>query len=86
MGQVLIRSLDDEVIAAYRAAAVANDRSLEAELREALKRAKPIGAGDRRALAMQVRDLLPANVSGEDGADIIRRYRDTNGDRDTDRS
>ena len=86
MGQVLIRSLDDEVIAAYRAAAVANDRSLEAELREALKRAKPVGAGDRRALAMQVRDLLPANVSGEDGTDIIRRYRDTNGDREPDHS
>ena len=86
MGQVLIRSLDDDVIAAYRAAAVANDRSLEAELREALKRAKPVGAGDRRALAMQVRDLLPKDVPGEDGADIIRRYRDTNGDREPDRS
>jgi plasmid stability protein len=86
MGQVLIRSLDDDVIAAYRAAAVANDRSLEAELREALKRAKPIGAGDRRALAMQVRDLLPKDVPGEDGADIIRRYRDTIGDSEPDRS
>jgi len=86
MGQVLIRSLDDEVIAAYRAAAVANDRSLEAELREALKRAKPIGAGDRRALAMQVRNLLPANLSGEDGTDIIRRYRDMNGDSESDHS
>ena len=86
MGQVLIRSLDDDVIAAYRAAAVANDRSLEAELREALKRAKPVDVGDRRALAMQVRALLPVNIPGEDGADIIRRYRDTNGDQEPDRS
>jgi len=84
MGQVLIRSLDDAVIAAYRAAAAANDRSLEAELREALKRAKPIGAGDRRALAMQVRAMLPERIPGVEGAEIIRWYRDTSGGREPD--
>ena len=36
MGQVLIRNLDDEVIAAYREAAKRNKRSLEAELRAQL--------------------------------------------------
>jgi plasmid stability protein len=42
MGQVLIRNLDDEVIAAYRELAIRNQRSLEAELREALTRGTPM--------------------------------------------
>lgn len=43
MGQVLIRRLDDETIDAYREAAHRNGRSLEAELREALRTMRPIG-------------------------------------------
>ncbi|HZG09289.1 MAG TPA: hypothetical protein VEZ70_09960 [Allosphingosinicella sp.] len=41
MAQALIRNIDDDVLAAYREAAEANKRSLEAELREALRRAMP---------------------------------------------
>ncbi len=41
MGQVLIRNLDDDVIAAYREAAARNQRSLEAELRDLLTRFRP---------------------------------------------
>ena len=39
MGQVLIRNVDDAVIAALRARAASRGLSLEAELRDALKRA-----------------------------------------------
>jgi plasmid stability protein len=44
MGQVLIRNLEDEILADYREAAARNDRSLEAELREALRRMRPLSA------------------------------------------
>lgn len=40
MGQVLIRNLDDGLIDEFRQAAKANGRSLEAELRDALARAR----------------------------------------------
>ncbi|MEY4270875.1 MAG: hypothetical protein RLZZ58_2091, partial [Pseudomonadota bacterium] len=39
MAQALIRNIDDALLADYREAAARNQRSLEAELREALKRA-----------------------------------------------
>ncbi|MFL6857171.1 MAG: FitA-like ribbon-helix-helix domain-containing protein [Allosphingosinicella sp.] len=42
MAQALIRNLDDDLLADYREAAEANQRSLEAELREALRRARPL--------------------------------------------
>ncbi|WP_221364266.1 FitA-like ribbon-helix-helix domain-containing protein [Sphingomonas jinjuensis] len=84
MGQVLIRNLDDSVIDAYRRAAAANQRSLEAELREALRQAAPDQSASRRAAAQAIRDRLPADMPGPDGTNIIRRYRDTNGGRDLD--
>lgn len=66
MGQVLIRNLDDEVIAAYREAAARNQRSLEAELREVLTRATPL-AGDRLAsvqnMLAAIRAMTPKDVA-----------------------
>lgn len=50
MGQVLIRNLDDETIAAYRLAAARHDRSLEAELRDVLRRFRPMSGEARAAL------------------------------------
>jgi plasmid stability protein len=41
MAQVLIRNLDDELVNAYRAAAKRTGRSLEAQLREALRVMQP---------------------------------------------
>jgi plasmid stability protein len=84
MGQVLIRNLDDEMVEEFRLSAKANGRSLEAELREALKRSRPNRAGTRKALAMQVRSQLPDPTPGPEGTEIIRWYRDTNGGRDPD--
>lgn len=42
MAQALIRNLDDDLLADYRVFAEANNRSLEAELRDALRRARPL--------------------------------------------
>jgi plasmid stability protein len=41
MGDLVIRNLDDAVIAAYREAAARNRRTLEVELRERLKNFAP---------------------------------------------
>lgn len=84
MGQVLIRNLDDALIADFKQVAASNGRSLEAELREALRRAAPKARLDRRSIAMDVRNLLPSQVPGPEGTEIIRWYRDTNGGRDVD--
>jgi len=62
MGQVLIRNLDDALIADYRDAAARNQRSLEAELREALRLVRPVGPKRREellALSRRLRDMTP---------------------------
>jgi plasmid stability protein len=62
MAQALIRNLDDELLADYREAARRNNRSLEAELRDALRRARPLSAGNREAALAKlaaIRALTP---------------------------
>lgn len=81
MGQALIRNLEDDLVEEYREAAGRNGRSLEAEYREGLRRARPVSAAKRKALVAEVRALLPAEVPGPTGTEIIRWYRDTNGGR-----
>jgi antitoxin FitA len=78
MAQALIRNLDEELVADYRLAAKANGRSLEAEYREALRRARPNVSAERRQSAEAIRDLLPKSIPGPSGSEIIRRYRDSN--------
>lgn len=84
MGQALIRNLEDDLIDDYRSAARRNGRSLEAEYREALRKSRPASAVDRRALAEEIRAMLPSEVPGATGAEIIRWFRDTNGGREPD--
>jgi plasmid stability protein len=66
MGQVLIRNLDEEVIAAHREAAARNRRSLEAELRAVLTRAVPL-TGERLSVIRDrleaIRAMTPANIT-----------------------
>lgn len=84
MGQVLIRNLDDEVIAAYREAAKRNRRSLEAELRAALNRVKPRAQRDveeiKRRFA-EIRAMTP-NVPQTPSEVLLRELRDSDGFRD----
>ncbi len=79
MGQVLIRNLDDDTIAAYREAAKSNGRSLEAELREALAQARPrttlVGA-PLRALVESFWATTPASAAQIDSTPYIRQSRD----------
>lgn len=84
MGQVLIRNLDDDVIAAYREAAKRNQRSLEAELREKLTMFRPITRPSRDdLLAMSARlraKTVPYEGERPTGTELIRQARD--GDRE----
>ena len=80
MGQVLIRNLDEALLADYREAAKRNQRSLEAELREALAMARPAGAVRRTALLAElarIRAMTPADVTQTPGWQLIREDRDS---------
>jgi plasmid stability protein len=78
MGQVLIRNLDDAVIAAYREAAKRNQRSLEAELREKLRLHKPFTKAEIEASAermAKIRAMTP-NVPQTPSEVLVRELRD----------
>ncbi len=78
MGQALIRNLDDELLADYREIAVANGRSLEAELREALRKAKPVPPSKVDQVLAEfaaIRAMSPA-VSHAPSEEVLRRHRD----------
>jgi antitoxin FitA len=78
MGQVLIRNLDDALLADYREAAQRNQRSLEAELREALGRARPVSEERREELldlSKRIRAMTPG-VQQTPGWVLIRQDRD----------
>jgi len=82
MGQILIRNLDDEVIAAYRAAAKRNQRSLEAELRELISRFRPRSTDEIERLKRrfaEIRAMTP-DVPQTPSEILVRQLRD--GDRD----
>ena len=78
MGQVLIRNLDDDLIAAYRESAARHDRSLEAELREVLRQFRPITA-ERRQEAQErmaaIRAMTP-RVPQTPSDILVREDRD----------
>jgi plasmid stability protein len=78
MAQALIRNIDDDLLADYREAAEANKRSLEAELRDALRRAKPVPPSKRKKLleeAARIRAMTPAVLLTPSEV-LIRELRD----------
>ena len=79
MGQALIRNIDDELLADYREAAAGNHRSLEAELRDALKRAKPITPSRKDELLArlaEIRAMTPKGVVQTPSEQLVRNDRD----------
>lgn len=75
MGQVLIRNVDDSVIAALRARAAARRQSLEAELRDVLARAAAHPRAEIAAELASVRAMTPGGprLLAED---LVREGRD----------
>ena len=82
MAQALIRKLNDDTLAAYRAAAREKGRSLEAELRDVLEGQRPGYRKDSAELLRLSDELLAMTLpDGPDGSDstlLIRWDRDTN--------
>ena len=74
MGQVLIRNLDDAVIAALRSRAAARGHSLEAELRDVLSRAVAHPRADIAAELAAVRAMTPPGPRRL-AEDIVREGR-----------
>ena len=79
MAQALIRNLDDDLVADYRAAAKANGRSLEAELRDGLARSRPKRKLSREELIAMTQELwarTPDCAAAIDSTPYIRDMRD----------
>lgn len=79
MGQALIRNLDDALLADYRESAQRNQRSLEAELRDALARARPITPRRKEellALSAKIRAMTPVGVEQTPSEILVREDRD----------
>lgn len=78
MGQALIRNLDDELLADYREAAKANQRSLEAELRDALMRARPLTPRKRKEVLERLAELRAkvGNTPQTPSEVLLRELRD----------
>jgi antitoxin FitA len=78
VAQALIRNIDADLLADYREAAKANHRSLEAELREALRIARPLGRKRRTELiaaADRIRAMTP-DVPQTPSEQLVREDRD----------
>lgn len=58
----MIRNLDDELLADYREAAKANQRSLESELRDALRRARPLSPRKRNVVLARLAQIREASA------------------------
>ena len=78
MGQLLIRNVDDETIAAYREAAAHHGRSLEAELRDTLRRFRPMGDQQRNAMRQRLADIraMTLAVPQTPAEQLVREDRD----------
>lgn len=83
MGQIIIRNLDDAIIADYRAAAKRNNRSMEAEAREALRIMRPKSperVAELVELSRRIRAMTPAGVQQTPSEEIVRQLRDGSDD------
>jgi antitoxin FitA len=79
MGRILIRNLDDDLIADYREAAERNNRSLEAEVRLALQQMRPRKPLDREQLLAKlakIRAMTPPGVKQTPAEQLVREDRD----------
>lgn len=76
MAQVLVRNLDDAVVAAHRARAKAKGISLEQELREVLSSAARPSRQELLADLQRIRRLTPPSHRSL-AEDVIREVRDS---------
>jgi plasmid stability protein len=81
MADALVRKIDEDLLADYRAEARANGRSLQAELHEGLKRGRPrrrLSKAELLKLSLKLTTGVPMT---SDSTPFIRWSRDTDGGR-----
>ena len=76
MGQVIVRNLDDAVIATLKTRAKQHGHSLERELREVLTRAARLTAAEKLALVDRIRSATRPGTHPL-AEDLIREDRDS---------
>lgn len=76
MAQVIVRNLNESVVAALKRKAELHGRSLEQELREILSAATRLTKDDRILLSKRIRAMTPAGVAQTNSAKFIREDRD----------
>ena len=76
MAQVIVRNLDDDVVASLKFKAELHGHSLEQELREILKRAAPLTTEEKLALVDRIRAKQKRPLE-DDSAVLIREDRDS---------
>ena len=78
MGDILIRNLDDEVVAAWKKRADANGRSLQSELHAELSLAvKAQRKAEAVEIARRIRAESKPHLLGCESWELIREDRDT---------
>jgi Plasmid stability protein len=77
MGQVIVRNLDDKVVAELKRKAKLHDRSLEQELRAILINAAKPTREELLAEIDRIRGMTPPGVVQTDSAELIREDRDS---------
>ena len=75
MGQVIVRNLDDHIIAALKTKAEMRGHSLEQELRGILAEAARPKIEDRRSLVDHIRAMTPSTPQ-TDSTVLLREDRD----------
>ena len=75
MGQVIVRRLDDQVIAAHKRRAAARGVSLEQQLRDVLAEAAKPSRAELIADIRRIRSMTPRKLT-TDSTDLIREERD----------
>ena len=81
MADALIRNLDEDLLADYRAEAQASGRSLQAVLHEGLKRGRPRRRLTRDELLALSQELTSTMPETSDSTPYIRWMRDTDAGR-----
>ena len=76
MAQVIVRNLDDDVVARLKLKAELNGHSLEQELREILSRAAPLTTEQKLALIERAHAMTPKGVVQTPAELLIREDRD----------
>ncbi len=76
VAQVIVRDLDNWVVAGLKRKARLHGNSLEQELREVLAAAALPAPEERLAIARRIRAMTPVGIEQSDSTDLIRGDRD----------